>query len=158
MPPSVRFDLRASRLWRLGISAFYVFLLIVVSLMDAGWPWKVAAGLLVALLALRQLRDGPPPASAGRRILALSCGPGGCRVQIAGDTQPWRDAALDADYLVTPWLVVLNLRPQGLAPVSVALFPDSAPPAALRHLRVLLRARVVPCGSRAGGAPEAVRA
>lgn len=52
---------------------------------------------------------------------------------------PQHPARLVGNYLVTPWLVLLNFKVEGrLLPLPVLLFSDSTDPEKLRRLRVLL--------------------
>ncbi len=147
MPPGVLLEPRPSRLWFCAVTALYLFLLILVLALDAAWPWPLAPALLLAAMLVRQVRRGRDLRRGA--VSALFLGPEACRLRLAEDPGAWCEAVLDRDFLVTPWLVVLNLRPAGRRRVAVVLLPDSVPPESLRRLRILLRAGGVLCGAGA---------
>lgn len=63
---------------------------------------------------------------------------GACSYQVRGGE--WSETTLLGSSLVTPWLSVLNYRPEaGRGMRSVVLFPDSIDADDYRKLRVLLR-------------------
>lgn len=61
-----------------------------------------------------------------------------CSYQTRNGT--WQDARLLGSSMVTPWLSVLNIRPEkSWLARHIVIFPDSADAESLRKLRVLLR-------------------
>jgi hypothetical protein len=110
--------------------------LVAVALSGIADPAKFAAGVLVAVALvaqlrrmLRGLRDPEPP------VLQLD-GRDEWRLLRAGDSDR---ATTGPDSLALPWLVVLHLRDAAQANRFFILTPDNAPRDVLRRLCVRLR-------------------
>lgn len=116
-------------------SAFVGVLLLLTFASVEWWVKLVWAGTLVpGLLLSYRLHVGP-----GRAIAAVLCEPDGqWRVRLQGEG--WQQARLLSEPFVAPALVILRFGVAGRRlPLALVLCPDSAGPAALRRLRVVLR-------------------
>jgi len=74
-----------------------------------------------------------------RAIVELEIGESG-RAVIRMRNGAWHDAQVQGSSLVSPWLTVLNMLPDGGRQAQhVVILPDNVDPEAIRSLRVLLR-------------------
>lgn len=132
------FMLRVSRS-RIWLSMVLLVLLALVPALLNTVPVALAALPFLGWRALSA--DGWLPGFWGGRIRALEVSTAGdCWVLLDGG---WRPARVRNDSVALPWLIVLNLVVDGRRH-RVALFPDSAPGAQQRQLRVFLRWPVRP--------------
>lgn len=131
-------QLRPSRTLALLLAAAHVLSLLLIWAMPIILPWQLAFSLLLAAsLAFYLRRDGLLAAPGS--IVRLRFSPD-CRCGYQTHNETWHEAMLLGSSLVTPWLNVLNLRPDGRRlSRHVVIFPDSADAEGRRKLRVLLR-------------------
>lgn len=132
--PAFVVELRPSRLW-LALLSSSLLALVVASLCYL--PLGTAVWLLLPLpgvlwYGLRQDGWWPSRQRIGRVEVALQ---GQLAVWFGPFAVP---ARVEDDSVITPWLVVLNLRLEGRRR-SLVLWPDSSGRESLRALRVYLR-------------------
>jgi len=131
-------QLRPSRILVMLLAAAHILSLLLIWAMPIILALQLAFSLLLAANFLFHLRrDGllAAPNSIIRLRFSPDCH---CTYQTRDGT--WFEAILLGSSLVTPWLSVLNLKPDGCRmPRHAVIFPDSAEPEGRRKLRVLLR-------------------
>ena len=138
MAPRVRVALVPSRiLAAVLIMAHLVALAVVVVVTLPLWV-KLLAGAAIAASCAGSICHTAFLRTA-RAIVELEAGEGG-RVSYRGGNGIWCEARLLGSSFVTPWLTVLNLRPEGARLARhVIIMPDNVDADAFRRLRVLLR-------------------
>lgn len=131
-------QLRPSRTLGMLLAAAHILSLLLIWAMPIALAWQFAFSLLLAASFLFHLRRDVLLA-APNSIIRLRFSPD-CHCTYQTPNGTWHEAALLGSSLVTPWLSVLNLKPDGrwLSRHAV-IFPDSADPEGRRKLRVLLR-------------------
>lgn len=131
-------QLRPSRTLGMLLAAAHALSLLLIWLMPLPLALQFAFGLLlVASFVFHLWRD--VRLAAPNSIIRLRFGPDcQCRYQTRNGT--WFEGILLGSSVVTPWLSILALRPDGrkLSRHAV-IFPDSADAEGRRKLRVLLR-------------------
>lgn len=131
-------QLRPSRTLGLLLAAAHILSLLLIWVMPILLALQLVFSLLLAASFVFHLRRDVRLA-APNSIIRLRFSPD-CHCTYQTRDETWHEAILLGSSLVTPWLSVLNLKPDGrwLSRHAV-IFPDSADPEGRRKLRVLLR-------------------
>jgi hypothetical protein len=129
---TTQFEPRASRLLRGLVLAATLAALVAIGIAALAPAVRFGAGALVIAVFAAWLR-------AQRRPLpALAIDAGGT-LRVRGADGSWQPAVvLPESFVAVTWCVVRLALPDGRR-IALTLLPDSAPPDALRRLRVLLR-------------------
>jgi toxin CptA len=131
-------QLQPSRTLGMLLAAAHLLSLLLIWVMPLILTMQLATSLLLAASFLFHLRrDGrlAAPNSITRLRFSADCL---CVYQTRDGA--WHEATVLGSSLVSPWLSVLNLKPDGRRmPRHAVIFPDSADAEGRRKLRVLLR-------------------
>lgn len=131
-------QLRPSRTLGMLLASAHMLSLLPVWIMPVTIPVQIALSLMLAASLLFHMRRDVLLA-APSSIIRLHFSPD-CRCACLTRDETGFEATLLGSSLVTPWLIVLNLRPEGRRMSRHAvIFPDSADMEGRRKLRVLLR-------------------
>ncbi|MEN6586693.1 MAG: protein YgfX [Sulfuricella sp.] len=131
-------QLHPSRTLGMLLAAAHAVSLLLIWVMPLILVLQLAASLLLATSFLFHLRrDGR--LAAPNSITRLRFSPD-CQCAYQTRDGAWHEAKLLGSSLVSPWLSVLNFKPDGRRmPRHAVIFPDSADAEGRRKLRVLLR-------------------
>jgi len=131
-------QLHPSRTLATLLVASHALSLLLIWSMPIILVWQIVFSLLLAAsLVFHLRRDGL--LAAPKSIVRLRFSPD-CRCIYQTRDGTWIEAMLLGTSLVTPWLSVLNLKPDGRRlSRHVVIFPDSADAEGRRKLRILLR-------------------
>ena len=120
------------------LAAAHMISLLLILAMPIALAMQLAFSLMLATSFVFHLRRDAllaAPNSITRLRFSPDCD---CTYQTRDGT--WLEALLLGSSLVTPWLCVLNIKPDGRRmPRHAVIFPDSADAEGRRKLRVLLR-------------------
>ncbi len=137
MDKEARFNLRPSVILGVLMSAAAIPVLILLFILPIPLAVRVFVAVWVLYVTFSVLwRDAwlrRPDSCA-----ALRCDTGR-RASLEGRDGKQLNGQICGDTLVTPWLVLLNVRIDGGGRRSVVVLPDSLPREDFRRLRVLLR-------------------
>lgn len=130
------YTLRPSRRYLWLVAVLCVLLLVTITSLPIAFQWRFAVGaLVVAASAFVGLRDARLRFSRSCVAFRLEGEEGITLIQRNGEHVAGRLAA----GVVTPWLVLLNIRSDMEGGRSLVLLPDSMNRDAFRRLRVALR-------------------
>jgi|SRR5262245_56115149 len=133
----LRIDLRPSKFLAVALALAHGLALYAVWTSLSGWPGVLAGLAILASLAATLLRA------------LLRIGPSAVSLELAEDGRAswrdrrgtWHEGALGESHFVSPFLVVVELKPRDQGAKRVILLADSAARDDLRRLRVWLRWR-----------------
>ena len=124
-------ELKPSRLLWLLLLGMVTLALVAIRLAALPVAVQLALGTIMVGLSVKGWRQT-------RYTVALRMTADG-RLQGKDEQREWHDVEVLGDSLVSPALIVLRYRTPASHVRSLSLLPDSASPATLRRLRVLLR-------------------
>ncbi|WP_308446473.1 protein YgfX [Chitinimonas sp. BJYL2] len=128
--PALHLAFSPSRIERRLMIALHGVVALVLLAMPMALPARLAGLALLLISAGLQLRRAP---TQGALVLQPD---GSWHLTLPTGSS---EVVLTGRRLVTPWLVVMRLARGAQAPVTLVLWPDSAPADVLRHLRAWLR-------------------